>query len=442
MRHRIWTAVVAAAVAMARPAAAATDGAAVARLIDAMYPQLSTLYQDLHAHPELGFAETRTAAALAAEMRALGYEVTEKVGGTGVVARLRNGAGPTVMIRTELDGLPMQEKSGLPYASVAKTTAKNGETFVAHSCGHDVHMACWIGTARTLAALKAQWHGTVLFVAQPAEELVQGAQAMLDDGLFTRFGTPDVAFALHAWPLAYGTIGYTTGAVTSNAEWLDITFKGRGGHGSAPDKTIDPILIAARFIVDVQSVVSREKDPMEFGVVTVGAVQAGSVGNIIPDTAVLRGTIRSYKPEVRAKLLDGVRRTAEAAAAMAGAPAPEVRLTKAADAVVNSERVVAVTEPALEAALGAEHVTRLPPITASEDFSVFVDAGVPSMYFFLGVYPPERVAAARQAGGEPLAFNHSPAFAPVPDPSIKTGVRAMSAAVLNALATQWPRTAR
>lgn len=423
------------------PFASAAPTARVPQLVDVMYPALLDTYKDLHAHPELGFAETRTAAALAAQMRALGFEVTEHIGGTGVVAVLHNGAGPTVMIRTELDALPMEEKTGLDYASTAKATSQGRESFVAHSCGHDVHMASWLGTARALAALKTQWHGTAMFIAQPAEELVKGAQAMLDDGLFTRFGKPDVAFALHAWPIAYGTIGYATGPVTSNAEWIDITFKGRGGHGSAPDKTIDPIVIAAHFIVDVQSVVSREKDPMEFGVVTIGAVQAGSVGNIIPDAAVLRGTIRSYKPEVRAKLLDGVRRTAEAAAAMAGAPAPDVSLTKAADAVINSEAVVAATVPALKAALGAANVTPLPPITASEDFSVFVNAGVPSMYFFLGVYPPERVAAASRAGGEPLAFNHSPMFAPVPEPSIKTGVKAMTAAALNALATTWPRAA-
>ena len=295
-------------------------------LVAGMYPQLDAIYKDLHLHPELGFEEVRTAAKLAAEMRAIGFQVTEKIGKTGVVGIYKNGAGATVMVRTELDALPMEEKTGLPYASKDKAMFSGRETFVAHSCGHDLHMAAWLGTARTLVAMKGKWQGTLMFVAQPAEELVNGAKAMLDDGLFTRFGKPDFAFALHTSPGPFGSIGYNVGAVTSNSDGLEIVFKGRGGHGSAPDKTIDPIAIAAHFIVDVQTVVSREKDPFEFGVVTVGAVQAGTVGNIIPDSATLRGTIRSYKPAVRAKLLDGVRRTANAAAMMGGAPEPDVKL--------------------------------------------------------------------------------------------------------------------
>ena len=408
-------------------------GARVSQLVDGMYPRLDALYKDIHANPELGFQETRTAAKLAAEMAALGFQVTEKIGKTGVVAIYKNGPGPMVLVRTELDALPMEEKTGLPYASKAKALSFGKESYVAHSCGHDVHMASWVGTARTLVALKDQWQGTLMFVAQPAEELVGGARAMLDDGLFTRFGKPDVGFALHTSPGPYGSIGFNAGAMTSNSDGLEITFKGRGGHGSAPDKTIDPIAIAARFIVDVQAVVSREKDPMEFGVVTIGAVQAGTVGNIIPDSAVVRGTIRSYKPEVRAKLLDGVRRTAKAAALMAGAPEPEIALPEGGLAVINSASVVNTTEAVLKAAFGADKVQRVPPITASEDFSAFVNEGVPSMFFFIGVYAPETVAEAMKPGGKPLPFNHSPYFAPVPEPSIKTGVRAMSLAVLNAL---------
>jgi hippurate hydrolase len=408
-------------------------GPKVTGLVNGMYPQLLTVYEDIHAHPELGFQETRTAARLAAEMKAIGFQVTEKVGKTGVVAIYRNGAGPTVLVRTELDALPMEEKTGLPYASKVKAVSNGRETYVAHSCGHDIHMASWLGTARTLVALKDQWHGTLMFVAQPAEELVDGAKAMLADGLFTRFGKPDVAFALHTSPAPYGTVAYNVGPITSNSDGLEITFKGRGGHGSAPDKTIDPVAIAAKFIVDVQTVVSREKDPFEFGVVTVGAVQAGTVGNIIPDTAVLRGTIRSYKPEVRDKLLEGVRRTAKAEALMAGAPEPDVALVEGGLAVVNSEQVVNKTEAVLKAALGAKNVMRVPPITASEDFSAFVNEGVPSMFFFIGVYDPKQVAESMKAGGKPLPFNHSPYFAPVPEPSIKTGVQAMSLAVLNAL---------
>jgi amidohydrolase len=408
--------------------------AQVKPLVDSMYPALDALYKDLHANPELAFQEVRTAGVLASEMRKLGFEVTEKVGGTGVVAILRNGAGPTVMVRADMDALPMEEKTGLPYASKAKAQSGGRETFVAHSCGHDMHMASWIGTARTLVALKDRWKGTLMFVGQPAEEIVSGAKAMLADGLFTRFPKPDFAFALHSSPSPYGFVGYRAGPTSSNSDGLEITFKGRGGHGSAPDKTIDPITIAARFITDVQTVVSREKDPAEFGVVTVGAIQGGTVGNIIPDQVVLRGTIRSYTPQVREKLLAGVRRTAQAAAMMSGAPEPLVELAPGGSAIVNNEAVVGRTAAAIKAVLGGAQVVQVPPITASEDFSEFLNAGVPGMMFFVGVSAPDEVAAAMKPGGKPLAFNHSPFFAPVPEPSIKTGVQAMSVAVLTALA--------
>ena len=408
----------------------------VVGLVSGMYSDLETLYKDIHSHPELAFEEVRTAARLAADMRALGFQVTEKVGRTGVVAIYRNGTGPTVLVRTELDALPMEEKTGLAYSSKVKALSNGRETFVAHSCGHDIHMASWVGTARALVAMKDKWQGTLMFIAQPAEELVSGAKAMLADGLFTRFPKPDFAFALHTSPAPYGTIAYNVGPVTSNSDGLEITFKGRGGHGSAPDKTIDPIAIAAHFITDVQTVISREKDPMEFGVVTIGAVQAGTVGNIIPDAATLRGTIRSYNPGVREKLLNGVRRTANAAAMMAGAPPPDVALIEGGLAVVNSEAVVTRTEAVLKAAFGSKNVERAPPITASEDFSAFVNEGVPSMLFFIGVLDPQQVAESRKPGGKPLAFNHSPFFAPVPEPSIKLGVLAMSLAVLNALTTR------
>ena len=402
-------------------------------LVDGMYPQLETIYKDIHANPELSFKETRTAAKLAAEMRAIGFEVTERVGGTGIVAIYKNGPGPTVLVRTELDALPMEEKTGLPYASKVKADWNGRETFVAHSCGHDIHMASWIGTARTLVALKDQWKGTLMFIGQPAEEAGGGAKAMLADGLFKRFPKPDFAFALHTSPSPYGFVGYRVGAITSAADGLEITFKGRGGHGSAPDKTIDPIAIAAHFVTDVQTVVSREKDPAEFGVVTIGAIQGGTAGNIIPDSVLLRGTIRSYKPEVREKMLDGVRRTAKAAAAMAGAPEPVVEFEEAGAAVINDEAVVQRTVAALKSQLGEAQVVQVPPITASEDFSEYVNAGVPSMFFFVGVSDPKQVAESLKPGGKPLPFNHSPFFAPVPEPSIKMGVQAMTTAVLSAM---------
>lgn len=431
-------AALAACAASSALAQSAVPSARIVPLVDGMYPQLESIYKDIHANPELGFQETRTAAKLAAELRALGFEVTEGVGRTGVVALYRNGTGPTVMVRTELDALPMEEKTGLPYASKAKAQWNGRETFVAHSCGHDIHMASWVGTARTLLALKDQWQGTLMFIAQPSEETVSGAKAMVEDGLFKRFPKPDYAFALHTSPSPFGFVGYRAGPVTSASDSLEITFKGRGGHGSAPHATIDPIAIGARFVTDVQTVVSREKDPAEFGVVTIGAFQAGTAGNIIPDAAKLSGTIRSYKPEVRTKLLDGIRRTALASAAMAGAPEPEVRLgaDSSTAAVTNNEAVVQRTVASLKAQFGDPKVVQVQPITASEDFSVFTDAGIPSMFFFVGVTDPKDVAESMKKGGKPLPFNHSPYFAPVPEPSIKIGVQAMTTAVLTALGSK------
>lgn len=404
--------------------------AAIEKSVEADYAKLDALYKDIHAHPELAFGEVKTAAKLAAEMRALGFEVTEKVGKTGLVAIYKNGDGPTIMVRTELDALPMEEKTGLDYASRDKTVWNGVETFVAHSCGHDIHMASWVGTAKTLVGLKDQWHGTLMFIAQPAEEIVSGAKAMLVDGLFTRFKKPDFAFALHDAPIPYGTVLYRVGIGSSNSDSLYIKFRGRGGHGATPQATIDPVMIAARFIVDVQSVISREKDPTEFGVVSIGAIHAGTAENIIPDEALVLGTIRTFKPEVRAKMLAGIERTAKAAAAMSDAPAPDVRITEGAKAVVNDPAVVATAEKALKAAFG-DKLRVSPPGTPSEDFSEFAGAGVPSMMFNIGVYEPERWAAAKNSG-TPLPANHSPLFAPVPKPTIESGVKAMTLAVLSA----------
>lgn len=401
--------------------------------IEQMLPGLQGLYEELHANPELGFQETRTAAKLAAQMQKLGFEVTQGLGKTGLVAIYRNGAGPTVMVRTELDALPMEEKTGLPYASKAKAQYNGKESFVAHSCGHDMHMASWVGTAQALLALKDQWKGTLMFVAQPSEETVTGAKAMLADGLFKKFGKPDYAFALHTGSMPYGSVGYVAGPATSNSDSLDIQFHGRGGHGSMPDKAIDPVLMAAKFVVDVQSVVSREKDPMEFGVVTVGAFNAGSAGNIIPDQARVLGTIRSYSDTVRSKMHEGIQRTAKAQAAMAGAPEPQVQLTKGADAVVNDRALVDRTVKLFKAALGDKQVLPIPPAAASEDFSDFVNQGVPSMFYILGVYEPQKVAEASQPGAKPLPFNHSPFFAPVAQPTLKTGVQTMTLAVMNVM---------
>ena len=397
------------------------------------YAPVEALYKDIHANPELAFQEVNTARKLAKELRDLGFEVTEGVGKTGVVGIFRNGAGPTVLVRTELDALPMEEKTGLPYASKVKTIYEGRETPVAHSCGHDLHMAAWVGTAKTLVGLKGEWKGTLMFVAQPAEEVLGGAKAMLQDGLFTRFPKPDVAFALHDWPMAYGEIRFNSGAFTSNADSVEITFKGRGAHGSAPDKSIDPVVVAARFIVDVQSVISREKDPFQFGVFSIGAIHGGTTGNIIPDSVDLRGTIRSYDPVVRSKVAEGIQRTAKAAAAMAGALEPEVKVVAGGDAVVNDPSLVERTEAVLKASFDPNKVKRMSPITPSEDFAEYGTAGVPVMFFLVAVYDPKDVEASQQPGGKPLPINHSPFFAPVPEPSIKTSVKAMSLAVLSAL---------
>lgn len=400
--------------------------------IERNYAQIDSLYKDLHATPELAFEEVNTAKKMAKQMRDIGFDVTEGVGKTGVVALLKNGAGPTVLVRTELDALPMEEKSGLPYASKVKTTYLGKETMVAHSCGHDLHMAAWVGTAKTLAALKDRWQGTLMFIAQPAEETVNGAKAMLDDGLFKRFPKPDVAFALHTLALPYGDVAYNVGAVTSNSDAVEAVFHGRGAHGSSPHASIDPVVMASKFVVDVQSVVSREKDPFQFGVFSVGSFQAGSAGNIIPDSATLRGTIRTYDKNVRTKLQDGIRRTAKAVAAMSGAPEPQLKIESGGEAVINDVALVEKTEAVLKAAFGSK-ARRIPPIPPSEDFSEYGLAGVPSMFFFVGVYDPKDVEASRQPGGKPLPINHSPFYAPVPEPSIKTAQKAMSLAVLNAL---------
>jgi hippurate hydrolase len=400
------------------------------------YPDLETLYKDLHIHPELAFQENRTAALLAARMRKLGFTVTEHVGKTGIVAVFKNGPGPTVLVRTELDALPVEEKTGLPYASRVQATGADGKTtFVDHACGHDTHMAWWIGTAEALLAMKDQWHGTLLFVGQPAEEIVSGAKAMLADGLFAKFPRPDYGFAAHVDPSPTGTVVVKQGVVTSASDTILITFKGVGAHGSAPDKSIDPIVEGAHFVNDVQTVISRQKDPQKFGVVTVGSFNAGTVANIIPDHADLQLTLRSYDPEVRKVLNDGVVATANAVAMMAHAPEPDIRHPFAANPVHNDSALAAAMATMLKTALGDGNVSLVPEEkpgwTASEDYSEFVDAGMPhSVYFSIGGYAPETITKYK-AEGKPLPSNHSPFFAPVPEPTIRTGVQTLTLAVLS-----------
>ena len=424
----------AATLAMIPAAHAATPLAAIDAVIDRNWADLDALYIDLHSHPELGFQEQRTAALLAERMRKLGFAVTEHVGKTGIVAVYHNGAGPVVMVRTELDALPTEEKTGLAYASRVQAADETGrQTFVAHSCGHDTHMAAWIGTAEALVALKDRWHGTLLFVGQPAEELVSGGKAMLADGLFTRFPKPDYGFAAHVGTGLAGTVVVKQGPMTSAVDTILITFKGVGSHGSMPDKGIDPIVEAAHFVTDVQSVVAREKDPFKFGVVTIGSFHAGSVSNIIPDHADLQLTLRSYDPDVRRVINEGVERTARAEADMARAPAPDIRHTFTASPVINDPALASATATRLTAAMGAR-VQFLPESapgwTASEDYSEFVSAGMPhSVYFAIGGYPQD-VIDRYKAAGKPLPVNHSPLFAPDHTSTIRTGIEVLTLAVL------------
>lgn len=421
--------------AQAAPQMAVKNAPATLKVIDAQldrdYPALEAVYKQIHAHPELAFQEVQTAKTLATEMRALGFTVLEGVGKTGVVAILKNGDGPKVLIRTEMDGLPMEEKSGLPYASRATATWRDGQTFVAHSCGHDIHMAAWLGAARQLVAMKSKWKGTLVFVAQPAEEVIGGAKAMLADGLWDKIGgKPDYGFALHVGNGVAGEVYYKAGVISSTSDGLDITFNGRGGHGSMPSTTIDPVMMAARFTVDVQSVISREKDPSAFGVVTIGSIQAGSAGNIIPDNARVRGTVRTQDDAVRDKILDGVKRTAKAVVDMAGAPPADVKLNPGGKMVVNDQALTERTAAVFKAAFGARAVAQTKPGSASEDYSEFVIAGVPSLYFGIGGFDKAMVEKAA-AEGKTLPSNHSPFFAPTPEPSIRTGVEAMTLAVLS-----------
>lgn len=416
--------------ALARELAA--DRASIAASLDRNWPRLDALYKDIHQHPELAFQENRTAALLAKEMRGLGFEVTEHVGKTGVVAIYRNGAGPLVLVRTELDALPIEEKTGLPYASHVVADYRGKPAPVDHSCGHDIHMAAWVGAAEALTAMKSSWHGTLMFIGQPAEETVEGARAMLDDGLFKRFGKPDIGFAQHVSPAPFGTLDYRPGIFNTASDSLEITFKGRGAHGSTPDASIDPIVEAARFVEAVQTVISREKDPNAFGVISVGSIQAGSAPNIIPDQAQLSGTIRTRDPRVREKLLDGVRRSANGVAAISGAPAPEVNVIPGGKLLVNDGPLTERTAKVFKAAFGDRAHYMPQPGNPSEDYSEFILAGVPSVFWSFGGLDP-KVLADYKARGEPVPANHNPYFAPSPEPTIRFGVEAMTLAVLNVM---------
>jgi amidohydrolase len=403
--------------------------------VETIYPEAHAMYLDLHQNPELSSHETQTAEKLAGRLRDLGYTVTEHVGGTGVVAILKNGTGPTVMLRTELDGLPVEEKTGLAYASKVRTKDDSGRDVpVMHACGHDLHMASLFATAVIMARSKSSWHGTLILIGQPAEETISGMKKMIDDGLITRFSKPDFAIAMHVGnQLPAGQIGVGPGYRFSNADSLRITIYGKGGHGSMPNSTIDPIVIAARIVVTLQTIVSREVKPGEVAVITVGYIQAGTKNNIIPDHAELGITVRSYKPEVRKLMLAAIERITRAEATAAGATQePKIEHYEATDAVFNDPALAQRLQGVLESALGKNRVVLDDPGLASEDFSYLTAQGVPSFYFALGGADPGKYAEAKSAGTN-LPSNHSPLFAPDLDPALHTGIEAEVAVLRNLL---------
>ena len=418
----------------ARDSSSAQSSAVLAPL-DAIYPDLEKLYLDLHQTPELSFHEEKTAAKMAERLRALGFEVATGVGKTGVVGVLRNGKGPTVLLRTDLDALPVEEKTGLPYASKVTTTDDAGDTVhVMHACGHDIHMTSWIGAATLLSRAKSRWGGTLVMVGQPAEEKGGGARAMLADGLYTKFPKPDFAFAIHDSAQApSGKVEYVSGYALANVDSVDITIYGKGGHGAYPHTTIDPIVIAARTVLALQTIVGRENNPLDPAVVTVGSIHGGTKHNIIPDEVKLQLTVRSYKDDVRKHLLEAIARIAKAEAAAAGATRPpDVSVTDGTPATYNDPALTKRVAGALSRGLGAANVSEGQPVMGGEDFSEFGRAGVPAAILWVGAVEPKKVEAAK-AGGPSLPSLHSSGFAPDREPTIRTGVKTVTLAALELL---------
>lgn len=407
---------------------------AVRQCLDGEYASLDALYKHLHTHPELSYQEANTSARLAKELKAIGFEVTTGVGGHGVVGVLRNGKGPTVLVRTDMDALPVTEATSLPYASTVRARDSEGrEVGVMHACGHDMHMTCWTGTARVLAALKDRWHGTLVFIGQPAEEVGGGARRMLADGLFRRFPRPDYCLALHCDSRTpVGHVSYSDGLAMANVDMVDIVVHGKGGHGAAPHTTIDPIVLSARLILDLQTLVSREINPTDSAVVTVGSIHGGSKHNIIPPEVRLQITVRTFKDSVRDHILKGIQRMAKAAAEGARAPAPEVRihLDDYTPAVYNDTALTERMTRVFRALLGADHVHKVRPMMGGEDFGRYGREGVPIFFYFLGSVTPEVATASREGGPGAISL-HSDHYYPLPEATLRNGVVTMSAAVLN-----------
>ena len=407
--------------------------------LDGIISDLEDLYRDIHAHPELSLQERRTAGLAADRLRGAGYELTENVGGTGVVGLLRNGDGPTVMLRADMDALPIREATGLPYASAATATDADGnETPVMHACGHDMHVTWLAGATALLAQSRDAWHGTVLAVFQPAEETAQGARAMIDDGLFDRFPKPEVILGQHVMPGPSGEISYRPRATQAAADSLEVRLFGRGAHGSMPESSVDPVVMSAATVLRLQTIVSREIAANQAAVVTVGALQAGTKDNVIPDEALLKINIRSFDEDVRRHVLEAIERIVNAEAAASGAPRPpEITTTEHYPLTVNDPDATRRIAAALRAHFGDDRVQELAaPISASEDFGSFgTEWGVPSVFWYVGGTDPDAYHAAERAGrvAQDVPTNHNPAFAPVIHPTLETGVEAMVTAALHAL---------
>ena len=433
MKHLLLAA---AALLAATPALADPLSDAVA----ADMPQLMTLYRDLHANPELSMQEVRSPAKLAAEARKLGFQVTEKVGKTGVVAVMKNGAGPTLLIRADMDALPVVEQTGLPFASKARATSLAGvESGVMHACGHDTHMTAWLGTARRLAAMKDRWSGTLVMILQPGEETGEGAKAMLADGLFTRFPKPTHALAFHdAAALPAGAIGYSPGYVMANVDNVDLTVRGIGGHGAAPHTGKDPIVLASRIVGALQTLVSRELDPSDDAVITVGSFHAGAKHNIIPDEAKLLMTVRSYSPQARALLIEGIKRIARGEAIAAGLPEDRMPVVNVdagnTPAAFNTEKLGAQVRDLFVQRFGADRVRPSPPTLVGEDFSRYrlADESIESVIFWVGGTPKAKWDAAAGDTSK-LPSLHSPFWAPEAETVIATATEALVTASMGVL---------
>ena len=438
----VWVAVV----GMSVGAAAVALGQDVSGFVGKEVPGLVATYKGLHAAPELSHHEEKTSALLAEELRKAGYTVTERVGkypdgaqGYGVVGILKNGKGPTLLIRADMDALPVTEATGLPYASTVRAKNPAGQDVgVMHACGHDIHVTTMIGVARAMASMKDKWHGTLMLIGQPSEETIDGAKAMMADHLYERFGKPDMAIALHDANFAAGKVSVVPGPALASSTSIDVVMRGVGSHGSAPEAGKDPIVMAAAFITQLQTVVSRSVPPQQPAVVTVGDIHGGTKRNIIPDEVKMELTTRSYSEEVRQTIIDGVKRTARGVAIAAGVPEDRMPVVtvlndESTPAMINDVALSARLQKIFVAKLGAENVIERKPIMGSEDFGIFsMGEKIPAVIFWLGAYDPAKVAESEKTG-KSLPSPHSPLFAPLPEPALRTGVTAMTDAALELL---------